>query len=442
MEEAYKYCLIGIDRTQLDFGKISPEFTKPIAKIDDDMVKSLVIISQYVVHPVDWQTRINTVYQPYRIDIPCVKNTSNKIRVGYLTSDFNRNAVSLFASCLLKYSNKSKFDLYCYYTNENSDFVTDHLKSMVETNKWFDVHGYTDELLETLIRSHSLDILIDLNAHAYNGKLNVLMGKPAPVILNYLGFPDHAHLPEFSGHIVDKYSNPDETETISPNREKSLYMPRSFLCFTPFEMFPIPDISIKTPKDAVVIGILNKIAKHNPIVRNVWQRMVDKYQWVQLHIKLNKFEVKTNTYVDFPKAQVKYLQFNDQLDEYYDMFNSVDICLDTYPYSGTATTCSGLLMGVVPHTIYDKKRHVSNVSASILLNMGYNKTISPSVEDYEKSIEQALLRIRDEKMTDMDEFRKRENHQRLTVRNEFNEFMEPNRFVKEFEDLLYSLVPE
>ena len=64
------------------------------------------------------------------------------------------------------------------------------------------------------------------------------------------------------------------------------------------------------------------------------------------------------------------------------LFNKVDIILDTFPYSGTTTTCDALYMSVPVITLYNKNCHSQNVSASILKHMGLGHLIAYNNDDY------------------------------------------------------------
>jgi predicted O-linked N-acetylglucosamine transferase (SPINDLY family) len=69
------------------------------------------------------------------------------------------------------------------------------------------------------------------------------------------------------------------------------------------------------------------------------------------------------------------------LQDYFDWFNSVDIALDTMPYSGGTTTCDALWMGVPVMTV-PGTRPSSRSTASILSTAGLSEWIASSPEDY------------------------------------------------------------
>jgi predicted O-linked N-acetylglucosamine transferase (SPINDLY family) len=64
-----------------------------------------------------------------------------------------------------------------------------------------------------------------------------------------------------------------------------------------------------------------------------------------------------------------------------DLYNSVDIGLDPFPYNGTTTTFEALWMGVPVISLLGD-RHVSRVGASILTKVGLTKFIGENIDDY------------------------------------------------------------
>jgi len=63
------------------------------------------------------------------------------------------------------------------------------------------------------------------------------------------------------------------------------------------------------------------------------------------------------------------------------LYNRIDIALDTFPYNGTTTTCEALWMGVPVITLAGRT-HRSRVGASLLSNVDLEDFIAESVEDY------------------------------------------------------------
>ena len=69
------------------------------------------------------------------------------------------------------------------------------------------------------------------------------------------------------------------------------------------------------------------------------------------------------------------------LTEYFRCFDSVDIALDTTPYSGGTTTCDALWTGV-PVVTAPGPRPISRSAASILSTAGLPEWIASTPEDY------------------------------------------------------------
>jgi predicted O-linked N-acetylglucosamine transferase (SPINDLY family) len=67
--------------------------------------------------------------------------------------------------------------------------------------------------------------------------------------------------------------------------------------------------------------------------------------------------------------------------QYLEQYRGVDIALDTYPYNGHTTTCDALWMGV-PVVTLSGTIHVSRAGVSVLSNVGLERFIAPTAEQY------------------------------------------------------------
>ena len=67
--------------------------------------------------------------------------------------------------------------------------------------------------------------------------------------------------------------------------------------------------------------------------------------------------------------------------DHLELYNKIDIALDTFPYNGTTTTFEALWMGV-PVITKKGNSHVSSVGASILTNIGLQNFIAKDLNQY------------------------------------------------------------
>lgn len=412
--------------------------------VDKRLYQGYMLASNYILNPRPLSESVNSIYERYRsVDTNIITepiydedgNQLRKIRIGYMSPDFNKNAVGLFCTALMKYYNPQDFEVYVYYTNDAEDEFTALFRLYI--SNWNNIKFMDRNTAFHLIRNiHKVDILVDLIAGGIGSQLELVAMKPAPVIINYLGFPDVCRLREITHRITDKIA--DVATIQKPDEERLVYMPRCFICYTLFENIKLPDIAYKNRDEPLMIyiGVMNRLGKHSNAIRTIWKMILKERKNLVLCIKLSRGETTLPgwMYSDFPKEQLKLLPFTDNLPDYLEQFNQLDFCVDTYPYSGTTTTCSSLLMGVPVFTIYNtaKSHHVNNVSASIQMNcamdrVGNVSTICDSASQYKSNI----IDYRIDRGT--------EQTLRIERRQRFLESMDPQRFMQEYESILKDL---
>lgn len=420
-------------------------------KLDVKLYQGYVITSHYIniLNIKNLSFGVNDLFQRYRVSslnticektndydnnrITFTENTTKKIKIGYISPDFNKNAVGLFVSPLLKYYDKNKFEVFIYYTNKSFDEFTSIFQSYIDKEHWFNISEMGIQEQYNLIKyKHQIDVLVDLIAFGVGSSMELISKKPAQIIINYLGFPDKTGLKEFDYRIVDKITDPVVNSNIK-NSETLIYMPNCFICYSLFENIAIPNIRYNNETNNIHIGVMNKIDKHSNIIRKTWLEILQQHKKYILFLKIGKnddINMVRELYKDFPKNQIQYLPFTDSLEEYFEQFNNLDFCIDTYPYSGTTTTCSSLLMGVPVFTIYrsQEANHVSNVTASINVFTSNDIMNCKNLKEYKSKI----LSYKVNKSIEINE--------RIKRRELFLKCMEPKKFMEDYENIINNLI--
>lgn len=210
-------------------------------------------------------------YYPLRNQDNKIINDNNLIHIGYITPDLNKNAVGMFSSALLYNHDSTKFKVFVYYNNINSDEFTEYFKQAPNIN-WMNISVMDDDTVYTLMKNvHKIQILIDLISIGVDHRLSLICRKPAPIIINYLGYPGTSGLECYTHRITDNLV--DNDNNIINHTEQLLFHPRSFLCYKIPSFIQIPEIEINDneTKQTFNICVMNRTLKQNPIILNAWK---------------------------------------------------------------------------------------------------------------------------------------------------------------------------
>ena len=135
----------------------------------------------------------------------------NRIRIGYLSTDFCRHAMSFLIAELLERHDRETFEVYgyCASPEDGSDIRARVLAAM---DHHIPIKAMTDEQAARRIRADEIDVLIDLNGLTKGARVGVLRWKPAPVQITYLGYIGPIPLPELDYILCDQVTIPPALE--------------------------------------------------------------------------------------------------------------------------------------------------------------------------------------------------------------------------------------
>ena len=314
-----------------------------------------------------------------------------KLRIGYLSPDFNGHIVVNFAIQLLACYDKERYEVICYSLAGTDTEVTGQVRELVDV--WQNLAQYAPEGAAEKIYLDQVDILFDLAGHTVGGKTLMIMAyKPAPVQISGIGWFDTTGLRAIDYFLTDVYCDPEGNEDLFS--ETLLRLPHSHFCYTPSEAV----LQVKrqyTVHAPVVFGSFNNFQKITEEMLSVWLCIVQQVPGSHLllkNVKDNAYEMealrKKAEHAGFLPQQIEIRTCSrDYLEEYLDM----DIALDTYPYPGGGTTCEALYMGIPVISLYGT-RHGARFGYSILKNLGLEEL---AVKDTATYIERAVALARD-----------------------------------------------
>jgi predicted O-linked N-acetylglucosamine transferase (SPINDLY family) len=339
------------------------------------------------------------------------------IKIGYVSSDMVSHAVSHFIIPILE-NHSEKFEIYCFTKNEMIQLPT--------IKKCIPIGGLDANTVAHKIREMGIDILIDLNGYTSDNRLDVFEYIPAPIQVTYLGYPNSLLLDYIHYRITDIIA--DHETSCQIYTEKLVKLPDCFLLFK--DTFPRNLFRLKKDlSQPVILGSLNKESKINTLVLDVWREIMEENPNTKILIKLDSVEGEDVGRMDFFKkmlnvdaSRILLVNYMKEDMHYMELFKEIDILLDTFPYSGTTTTCKALYSSVPVITLYNKDYHSHCVSASILINSQLQELVAYSAKEYK------------EKVSDLCNNREKLEYYRSGFISEnFDACMNPEKFMQNYE---------
>jgi predicted O-linked N-acetylglucosamine transferase (SPINDLY family) len=314
------------------------------------------------------------------------RNPDRKLHIGYVSPDFREHSVAYFIESILANHDRDKFEIFCYADLHRPDDTSRRLQALVP--HWRNLTGISDAQAADLVRRDRIDVLVDLAGHTANNRLRLFARKPAPVQITYMGYPNTTGLGAIDYRLTDAFADPPgQTEEF--HTEKLLRLPECFLCFTPPK--DSPDVSPPPARENghITFGCFNALSKVNAPLVDLWCQILQRVQGSKLLLKgrgITDSHTRERLLELFNKHgvgqdRVVFKGFTESRREHLSLFAQIDIGLDTLPYNGTTVTCEALWMGV-PVVTLAGQTHVTRVGVSLLNNVGFEKLVATSPEEY------------------------------------------------------------
>lgn len=315
--------------------------------------------------------------------------TGQRLRVGYVSSDLRDHAVGFALREVLELHDKESVEIYAYYCGDPApnDATQARMKKAVDC--WRDIAMLNDAEAARQIAGDDIDILIDVNGYTKSARTKIFAYRPAPVIVNFCGYPGSMGSPFHQYMITDGHIVPPENEIYYS--EKVLRI----ACCQPIDRKRViaetpSRAEAGLPEDAFVFACFNGMQKITEDTFAQWMKILvatpGSVLWLlsgndSADQRLRKIAesagVAPERLIFAPKApNARHLA----------RIAVADLFLDTFPYGAHSTAADALTVGL-PVLTFPGKSFAARFCHSIVAAAGIPDLICTDPEDYvEKAI--------------------------------------------------------
>jgi predicted O-linked N-acetylglucosamine transferase (SPINDLY family) len=310
------------------------------------------------------------------------KSAKRKLRVGYISNNFRRQAVSAFVLPILQHHDRDAVEIFCYSDVEIPDEVT--RRFMGYAQQWREVWSLNDEQLARQIREDRVDILVELTGHIGKGRLGALAYRPAPVQVSYIGYQGTTGVRAVDYVITDDWADPPGNEKFYV--EKPYRMPGAFFVYEPPADAPLVSPLPARRAGKVTFGCLNAVNKVSARAVAIWCEVMSAIPGSQMMLLTTRCE-QTNRQLlaNFAAGGVSadrvQLVQRTAAEGYFRRYGSIDIALDPIPFNGHTTTCDAAWMGVPTVTLCGDI-YAHRFGGSVMRNLGLGDLVTETQAGY------------------------------------------------------------
>ena len=315
---------------------------------------------------------------------PATRRRWGKLRIGYVSSDLREHAVGFAMTDVLETHDRGQFAVSAYYCGINRVDPT-RLRIRDSVDSWVDISGMSDEQAAAKIATDEVDILVDLNGYTKDARTRIFAFRPAPIVVNWFGFPGTMATPYHHYIIADEHVIPPGGEIYYS--EKVLRL----ACYQPNDRKRQVSDHRPTrseeglPETGVVYCCLNGAQKIIPSVFDSWMTILretpDSVLW--LLGNGDDMEARLKGVAESGGVSPERLVFARKKanPEHLARYVLADLFLDTFPYGAHTTAADAIWMGV-PVLTTPGKSFASRVCASLAHAAGIGEFVCPNPESY------------------------------------------------------------
>ena len=372
---------------------------------------------------------------------PAMHNRSTKIndrkaKIAYMSSDLRNHPLFYLVHDALSFHDEDKFELFFLFNG-----VEEKSKEYLSFNKlstnFINTFNIPDHELVQKISDLDIDILVDLSGFTKNSRTNILKYHPAPIQVNWLGYP--GTFGSFNGKPLCDYIFADEIVIDKRNTKffseqiinlKPTYQPNNF---------KRPSIKVSRdlyhlPDDHFIFASFNQNLKITKDIFDVWINILQECPksslWILLQNDISKRNIKEyvrNNGLDDNRIIIAEYA---PIEEHIGRIEHVDLFLDCYPYNAHTTIADAIYQNK-PTITYIGEAMQSRVGASLLHAIDcFEELVFDNLQDYKK---QAIFYYNNQQNL---------KHLNIKINNKKHVLFQPDEYIKNIEEIYLNFISE
>lgn len=315
-----------------------------------------------------------------------------RLKIGYLSADFRRHPLASLITDLIEQHDRHQFEIHAY--SYAPDDATPERKRLEQAFDVFhDILPMSQFQAAEQIHCDDMDILVDLTGFTQTSRSGIMALRPAPIQVNWLGFPGTMGAPFVDYLIADTIIAPPEQA--AHYAEHLVYLPHSYQPNDRKRAISTPPSRAECglPAQGFVFCCFNQTFKITPQLFDLWIYflketphsvlwLLECNRWAKANL-LKEAEtrgVESSRIIFAPRVSGA---------EHLARQARADLFLDTLPYNAHTTTSDALWMGL-PVLTCQGDTFTARVASSLLQAAGLSEMVTHSLDEYrDKALELA-----------------------------------------------------
>jgi predicted O-linked N-acetylglucosamine transferase (SPINDLY family) len=309
-----------------------------------------------------------------------------RLTIGYLCGEFRQHATTILMCGVFEAHDRARYRLIAF-DNGGGDDSTYRRRVEAAFDEVVDIRGLGDRQAAELIAGRGVDVLVNLNGYYGEHRMGVFACRPAPVQVNYLGFPGTLGAPYIDYLIADDTVIPQDSRR--HYSEKIAWLPGCYQANDDRRGLidePLTRRDAGLPDDAFVYCCFNNTYKITPSTFDGWMRILQRVPNSVLWLLRDNPTAALNLAREAEARGVDpgRLVFAPRRPpaQHLARHRLADLFLDTLPY-GAHTTASDALWAGLPVLTRRGTTFPGRVGASLLQAVGLPGLIAESAEAFE-----------------------------------------------------------